>query len=65
MTRIVWQLLKMSKYPYDNKSLYNLLTKVNLFFSLLFSSFREISFKSLTREGNPQDTAAAYSNSEL
>ena len=40
MTRIVWQLLKMSKYPYDNKSLYNLLTKVNLFFSLLFVKFR-------------------------
>jgi hypothetical protein len=29
----------MSKYPYDNKNLYNLLTKVNLIFSRLFSSF--------------------------
>lgn len=47
----------MSKYPYDNKSLYNLLTKVNLFFSPVFSSFRKISFTSLTQEANPQDIA--------
>ena len=39
MTTIVWQLLKTSKYLYDNKSLYNLLTKVNPIFSRLFSCF--------------------------
>jgi len=36
MTTIVWQLLKMSKYHYDNDYLYQLIDKSE---SLLFSCF--------------------------
>ena len=41
ITKIVWQLLKMSKYPYDNDSLYQLIDKNE---SLLFSPFLVFSY---------------------